>query len=96
MAAASLTDRRAVATAAGLGFVLVLAAASGLIMEVVGSAERYVELLQLPPTIINASNWIFGKPVGAPLPGPAYFGTVAGFVALFSAVVLRKYAAVRS
>jgi len=54
--------------------------------------ERYVELLQLPPTITNGSNWIFGKPVGGPLPGLAYFGTVAGFVALFCAVGYFTYA----
>lgn len=103
MAAASLTDRRAVATAVALGFVLVLAAAAGLVTEVVhedlpqgiAGAVRYVELLQLPPTIITLSNWIFGEPVG-PLPGVAYLGAVAGFVALFVVVVWSKYSRVRA
>lgn len=95
MAASSLTDRRAVATAGALGFVLVLAAAAGLLHEVVGDADRYVELLQLPPTIMSLNNWIFGEPVG-PLPGAAYLGAVAGFVAVFVLVVWRKYGRLRA
>ena len=95
MAAASIADRRAVATAMALGFVLVLAAAAGLIHEVAGSAARYVELLQLPPTIINTSNWIFGEPIG-PLPGAAYLGTVSAFVGLFVLVVWNRYSRVRA
>jgi hypothetical protein len=95
MAAASLTDRRAVATAGALGFVLVMAAAAGLLHDVVGNADRYVVLLQLPPTVVNLNNWIFGEPVG-PLPGAAYLGTVAGFVGLFILIVWRKYGRLRA
>jgi ABC-2 type transport system permease protein len=103
MAAASLTDRRAVATAGAIGFVLVLAAAAGLLHEVVrsegpggvASAARYLELLQLPPTVITLSDWIFGEQVG-PLPGVAYLGAVAGFVALFAGVVFARYSRIRS
>ena len=95
MAAASLTDRRAVATAGAIGLVLVLAAAAGLLHDVAGQAGRYLELLQVPPTITTVNNWIFGEEVG-PLPGVAYLGSVAGFVALFAVVTWNRYRRVRA
>lgn len=90
MAAASLTDRRAFATAGALGLILVLAAAAGLIGNAMDSGARYVEMLQIPPTIVHMNNWVFGEPSGD-LHGSAYLLALLGLAGLFSLVMWQRY-----
>lgn len=96
LAIAALTDRRAYASGAYLGLLLVSSAAGTILWRGLHFAghERFA-LVDLLTTPIRALDWLFGAPFRPALNGWAFMGVTLGVIVVSLAVLAWRYLEVR-
>jgi len=92
MAVAAFTDRRAYASGAFLGLMLVSSVAGGIVGQGMRFAghERFIllDLINLP---VQTARWIFGEPLRLNLEGWAYLAASLALVAVGLALTAWRY-----
>ena len=105
VALASLTPRRALASAVIFGMVILTTAVSGIIEEAAGDEARYAAFLSPLRILFGMIQWLFEVPPpmrnGVRLPpdpvsGASYTGMAAALVVLATVTIFARYAKVRT
>lgn len=96
LAVSALTDRRAYATGAYLGLLLVSAAAGTILWRAMSFAgHQSFVLVDLLTTPLRAVQWLFGAALEPTLSGWAYIGVTLGAIAASLLVLIWRYREVR-